>query len=1391
MCETNQHWRLWTLPDTGLCTNQVGYDDPTLSMSQISSIDEQCIYLIRCALSQGFERDCICNHLNCSQFMINHCPSDLIYPFPSKALIRPYMFSLYSLNRTWLDRTPDSYMFEGEILCRGYYGVIFGNESKGLKIESTWIQNPHSNLDFEFCRKVEIKNYSGPQFDASCWNQSLTFTKRPYAFHPKICHLHQCLSQYRFSDGVGDCSDGSDEIRENFTENLCQNIQKYRLSCSLEEPYCMATSSIGIYASCSDGYDRYVFGSDQELKDILCTNRNDPNCQFLRDYIQNSSIRNTTLNVRPIPMTSYIPFRSYCDSFWNSPSHFDEKSEYCQEWICQRAEYQCRTGQCIPFDWLCDGEWDCSDASDEEALLSITEFSKHNQQLNQLSNRIRNCYVKYQNQSFSKICNTSSELPCFLSNVSNPLNINESRPCIPFKQIGDGHQDCFAGHDEKNTFVDCNGFMLGFTLRDKNGTCRVHQYACFGPYNYPPDRTLCFYRSENRSCSNEKDVVCLNGSCILNARCNGELECLYGEDEYRCSSTSLDTVNPTYRWRKALFKQQQLQQIQSNIYPSSVMTTAPLQQPQRMMTNEENAFICNRGVAVEMIEGEKICFCPSAYYGKYCEFYNDRITIITHLNLTKEFDHLMFKIIVTLHFGEYIVGNHQFIVNGELEHENYVKHRFTFLYSRLPSFLLHKRRRYFVRPIILEQHPYSIHFDLFQLNFNETIQVGQWIYPIYFDYLPSFRLSKILTFPHWFTNKTLHPCINQTCPSNSICLPIFNQPGKFSCSCVNGFYGVDCQSYGPQCSFHCSSNSLCKPDFRGFFSNVDHPFCVCPLGYFGPRCYLRHEECHSHPCLNNGTCYLTYDPTGEKPFRCQCEKQFYGDRCELRKSFIRIDLNMTDKSMITVIQFCDIFSRSLQILVQDQQLIHGLPSTISYNHRSTRTPILGILKTYDDLAYLKYFIIYLLSNITQTYIISIPKQCPHVITLFNHSEFIDEDGIPMVFKYHRICRKYKYLNCFYNSDYLCVCEPDHDRSDCFLHDLNIDQCNICFYGGKCLRGDLKDSKDFFCICRRCYQGDRCQFSMEPFGSTIDSLLSSNSFFIQLTYLLLSTLLVLVGLCNNICSFVTFQRPKPRQLAVGYFLLIITLLNKFSLIFLFLKFVYNLFETSGWLNNDRLNLILCKILSYLLSISTRSSYWLASWITINRLLLVLFPTKILFKRPSIGKKISLMTIVIIGLMHIHEIIYYTIISQSNSTVCVTHYESTLIDNYNRVTTFIHYLIPVSIQIISITLLIVRVAQSGARTKKNAMIFRLFLTKQLIASKELYINPLAIALSALPQITVLFSVACQSLLQWQKHLLLCTYLFSYIPQILAFCLHVLPSSAYKKEFSQTWIAQKLFS
>ena len=46
---------------------------------------------------------------------------------------------------------------------------------------------------------------------------------------------------------------------------------------------------------------------------------------------------------------------------------------------CREDEYRCKEGgTCIPSEWICDDEIDCSDASDEETCEGKTLLLYHN-----------------------------------------------------------------------------------------------------------------------------------------------------------------------------------------------------------------------------------------------------------------------------------------------------------------------------------------------------------------------------------------------------------------------------------------------------------------------------------------------------------------------------------------------------------------------------------------------------------------------------------------------------------------------------------------------------------------------------------------------------------------------------------------------------------------------------------------------------------------------------------------------------------------------------------------------------------------------------------------------------------------------------------------------------
>ncbi|CAF1592443.1 unnamed protein product [Rotaria sp. Silwood1] len=299
------------------------------------------------------------------------------------------------------------------------------------------------------------------QYDKNCWNESLTFNGRPYAVKPNICnYAGECISQYRIRDGVLNCHGTTDDEDMIFEENYCTgNVGQQRFQCFNDEHKCLPLNRLGTgRADCLNSYDESWYGIGSSLRyQAICFKELTTDCHHVKEYIHQSSTSNSSnhiliANPQRQGSTNRIRFRSYCDSISDLIEHVDEMSSSCQHWICTNDQYQCRSGQCIDLDWVCDGEWDCLDASDEEAIVLIGNQSDHNNLLTKLSIHLEKCRKRYSKLPFSNICNTSFEFGCYRSGVLNPLDIEANRPCINLTQIGDGVEDCYNAYDEKNTF---------------------------------------------------------------------------------------------------------------------------------------------------------------------------------------------------------------------------------------------------------------------------------------------------------------------------------------------------------------------------------------------------------------------------------------------------------------------------------------------------------------------------------------------------------------------------------------------------------------------------------------------------------------------------------------------------------------------------------------------------------------------------------------------------------------------------------------------------------------------------------------------------------------------------------------------------------------------------
>ncbi|CAF4411452.1 unnamed protein product [Rotaria sp. Silwood2] len=1389
MCELSFHRRTWTLAN-GLCWPDENYDDPLNSpwhiINSTSSVSNQeCNYLVRCFFTDNFERDCPCKDYDCIEIMKRVCPMKSHVNYPAPGVINNNTFILYDLS-TLSKKDPNDYIFVlyGEVLCRGYEFVSDSQQMLIVSSHGVAVRGTNEML----CTFHENRNYfSSFQRDKFCWNESLTFNGRPYAVALEVCRSGgSCISQYRIRDGFPDCSDGQDES-EVFEKDYCTgNVGRHRFRCFNDEHSCLQLHGMGnTRDDCSNMFDELWYGTVKiGTKLRSCEKHDITACKTLREYIKTSSTNITVSNhsldhsESSASLTNII-FRQYCDGFWDMDAQADELPSYCRYWVCPKYEYQCQTGQCIPVEWVCDGVWDCSDASDEEAIVLIKKWSSHNTNLYNLENRTEQCRKKYSQLPFSKICNVSFEFGCYLSRVSNPLDIVTNRPCINFTQIGDGVEDCYNAYDEKNT-IQIGSTMLGFTLRCEN-TILAHQYACLDGYAHNCKQVLCSkHRDENKTCSGGFDFICLgNNKCMKNVRCDGKPDCPQGEDEYWCDF-SMGAGQFTYRLDKLISK--------STSEYSFNIATFPFEDASQSISNKEkvshieyrknhsfmvHSYQCNRGVAILQIN-KTICLCPPAYYGKWCEFFSDRITVIARLDqetLPRIIIDHTFKVQCNFLFRNIIIDSHEFIIVRQNSKIKNMKHKFYLLYSRSDHMLEHKRARYFNRSDVINNHPYSLHFDIFLSEQNKTMkEIGSWHYPVYFDYLPAFRLAVVLKFPSWFDNATLDPCLKNNCTENSICAPILNLNHSYYCSCKNGYYGRDCSKYESLCHKYCSKNSICRANHNTILMNQRRPYCICTLNYFGPRCILKNDPCYSDPCFNNGTCLVREHSNRETSYICNCSTRFYGDQCTKEKAFVHINLNMKNDSFVraTVIQLYSLNKTTLHI--QYQQVQNGLSSRFHYAHEGPYVPHLGIVKIYTNETNPRYFIMYV-------------KQEQSInITSFPHQ--YSSPSVPAVFKYHQICQNNTELYCFHDEIYFCFCSVDHYEAACIIHNPQIDHCGKCLSKGQCLHGDLNNSKDFICLCPKCYQGPHCELNLQAFGFTLDSLLIEFSKKIKIIYTSIALLLFIVGLFNNICSFITFKRSAPRKVAAGNYLLIASGLNQAALLCLLLKLLELTFE----IPNEHL----CKAMSYLLSVLPRSTFYLTSWITVHGVLMTIFPNGNASKNPRIAIVVSTVTLVIIFAMHVHEIIYSTIIQHvsTDSFMCVINIRIQSILTYNRITTLMHYLLPFSIQIICITTLIIKVAKSRLKATRERKTFYQILKKQFQAQKDLYIVPITIVLSSLPQIIIAFSLACKHLEDWQRHALLCAYLLSYAPQILGFILYILPSTLYKKEFSQTLIGKNMF-
>ncbi|KAM3936795.1 low-density lipoprotein receptor-related protein 2-like [Leptodactylus fuscus] len=206
--------------------------------------------------------------------------------------------------------------------------------------------------------------------------------------------------------------------------------------------------------------------------------------------------------------------------------------------FCPRAFLPCHDGkECVSSDFICDGEKDCLDGSDEH---NCTNYCSKEGIFQCLSGT--KCIAeRYRCDGVFQCPDGSDELNCWSPSEYCAVLCDRNTRCVPRSSVCDGKPDCFDETDERG----CGHKVCSHgKFQCTNGQCVPYSMHCDGDND-------CDDHSDEVNCTISKPIYCKNGDfrcesgeCILKEwQCDDAKDCRDGSDEKDCKLEQVSCEN--------------------------------------------------------------------------------------------------------------------------------------------------------------------------------------------------------------------------------------------------------------------------------------------------------------------------------------------------------------------------------------------------------------------------------------------------------------------------------------------------------------------------------------------------------------------------------------------------------------------------------------------------------------------------------------------------------------------------------------------------------------------------------------------------------------------------------------------------------------------------------